>query len=197
MAKPVEVLTRGRAASYALALNFSLGGLLLGAAPPLPVGSRCQVAIPPAAGLTGDKILLEGTVVRSDVHGTAVQFTLQLGADAFEAIARQPGITGLAGSLTRSYLNYFKVSQHKDFQGSQELLGVSPALFRTVFLATFATCIPLAILPVWAVRDSLGFLGSWVKVLLCFGYAAVWFALVQPFADLLVFSLVRKRSIQP
>lgn len=191
--KSVQVVTRGKAASYALAINISLGGLLLNAAPTLPVGSQCRLALPPLGESVGKEIVLEGTVIRSDANGTAVKFKKMLENGTLEAIAKQTG-GGLGVSLATAYVNYFKVSQNRDFEGSQQLLGVSPGVFRKVFLATFTTCILLAILPVLLLKGSLLWAPNWAKVLLCFGYAAVWFAVIQPLADLAVFGMLKKRA---
>jgi len=194
IAKPVQVVSKGRAASYALAINIGLGGLLLSASPALPVGSQCKLAIPPADDSRGDRLLVEGTVIRNDSHGMAVQFARQLENSTFEAIAK-PEPPSLMGSLVISYLNYFQVSQHKEFEGSQQLLGVSPGTFRTVFLSSFLTCIPLAIIPVWMIKDSILLIPNWVKILLSFGYATIWFALIQPLVDLMVFKIIKKRAL--
>lgn len=192
--KPVQVVTKGKAASYALAINISLGGLLLSAAPALPVGSQCKLAIPPEGDALGERILVEGTVIRNDSNGMAVRFANQLEGSMFEAISKQAR-TSFGGSLVITYLNYFKVSQHKSFEGSQRLLGVSPGVFRKVFLVSFATCIPLAILPVWLIKDSIYLVPNWVKIMISFGYAAVWFAIIQPFMDLIVFKIIKKRAL--
>ncbi|MBK9796371.1 MAG: PilZ domain-containing protein [Holophagaceae bacterium] len=193
IAQPVQLVPRGRSATYALVLNISLGGLLLSAAPSLPVGSPCKLVIPPAGDTIGAKILVEGTVIRNDSHGMAIRFANQLEGSTFEAIARQPAMS-LMSSIAAAYLNYFKVSQNKNFQGSQELLGVSPSVFRRVFLTSFTLCIPLAILPVWVLKDSMYMIPDWLKIMMSFGYAAVWFAVIQPLVDLSVFRVISKRA---
>ncbi|NWJ42540.1 MAG: hypothetical protein HXX12_16380 [Geothrix sp.] len=143
----------------------------------------------------GERILVEGTVIRSDAHGTAVRFARELEGRTLEALARQvdamPG-----GSFARSYLDYFKVSQNRNFEGSETLLGVSSRVFRTVFLASFSVCIPLSIVPVWLIKNDISFLPDWLKIILSFGYAAIWFAIIQPFGDLLVIRMLRKRAPQ-
>lgn len=194
IAKPVQVVTRGRASSYALAINLSLGGLLLSAAPPLPVGSQCKLVIPSAGDTTLEKILVEGIVIRNDSHGMAVRFFNQLENMTFEAISPSPTFSP-GSSLMNAYLNYFKVSQNRDFKGSQQLLGVSPSNFRKIFLTSFATCIPLAIIPVWVVKDGIYMIPNWLKIILSFGYAGIWFAIIQPLVDLFVFKLIHKRTI--
>jgi hypothetical protein len=190
--KPIQVVTRGKAVSYALAINIGLGGLLLSAAPSLPVGSSCKLAIPPAGDLLGANILLEGTVIRSDSNGLAVRFATLLEGSTLEAIANQPALS-LGNTLVNTYLNYFKVSQNEGFEGAMQLLGISPVVFRRVFLATFSCCIPLATLPVWMIKDSIFLLPVWMKVLMSFAYATIWFGVIQPISDLLVFKFIREK----
>jgi len=194
IAKPVQVVTRGKAATYALAINISLGGLLLSAAPSLPVGSQCKLAIPPEGDPIGEKILVEGTVIRNDSYGMAVRFANRLENSMFEAIAREP-VVSFGGSITSAYLNYFKVSQDRNFTDSQRLFGVSPSVFRKVFLTSFVTCIALAIIPVWIIKDNLYVIPNWLKILFSFAYAAIWFAIIQPFADLIVLKMMNKRAL--
>jgi hypothetical protein len=190
--KPIQLVTRGKAVSYALAINISMGGLLLSAAPSLPVGSQCKLAIPPAGKILGAKILVEGTVIRSDSNGMAVRFATLLEDSTLEAFAKQPAWS-LGSTLANTYLNYFKVSQNQHFEGAMQLLGISPAVFRKVFLTSFSCCIPLAIIPVWMFKGSVVLLPIWLKILMCFGYATVWFGIIQPISDLIIFKIIKEK----
>jgi len=193
MMKKVQVFSKGLATSSALVLNIGLGGLFLRASPALSVGSQCRLAIPPEGDAGGEGLFVEGTVIRSDAFGMAVRFARQLEGPTLEAFAKQAHVIP-GGSLLRSYLDYFKVSQNRNFEGSETLLGVSPGVFRTVFLASFSVCIPLSIGLVWWVKNDISFMPNWLKVLLSFGYAGTWFAIIQPFGDLLVFRMLKKRA---
>lgn len=188
--KQVQLMARGMSIPQALAINISLGGLLLGSALALPVGSRCKVSILQAGDTNPQKILVDGTVVRSDAHGTAVQFTSRLDTSLLAAITKQAYTQG-GSALVNAYLNYFKVSQNKEYKGSQQLLGVSPTVFRKVFIVSFATCATLAVIPVWIIKDSLYWIPNWIKIVLSFGYVAIWFAIIQPMADLTVFRFMK------
>ena len=187
----VRVRSGGRMAYYALAINLSMGGLLLGATPPLPVGSPCEVAIFLA---NGGKKVVEGTVVRSADSGTAIQFAHTLENAAFSKILGSQAVFERT-SLAKAYLNYFKVSQKPDYEGSEKLLGVTKATFRKVFLTTFCTSIPLAVLPVWAFHAALPPAPNWLKVILCFVYGFIWLGLIQPFADLAIFRVLRRPKV--
>lgn len=70
----VKVFRRGRVVTSVLTLNISLGGMLLSPIPGLPVGSQYEIAplLPGAKGR--DVVLLAGKIIRSDTHGTAIQF---------------------------------------------------------------------------------------------------------------------------
>jgi hypothetical protein len=193
MVKKVQVFSKGLATTSALVLNIGLGGLFLRASPALSVGSQCKLAIPPEGDASGEGIFVEGTVIRSDAQGMAVRFARELEGPTLEAIARQTDLIP-GGSLARSYLDYFKVSQNRNFEGSETLLGVSPGVFRRVFLTSFSVCIPLSIGLVWLVKNDISFIPNWLKILLSFAYAAIWFAIIQPFGDLLVFRMLRKRA---
>jgi hypothetical protein len=92
----VKIVTDDRMIAYASALNVSLGGLLLEPTPALPVGRPCGVAIFLMDQETGKRIVARGVVVRSDRHGTAIQFTKALEAESrslMEALihSRTPG----------------------------------------------------------------------------------------------------------
>jgi len=189
----VKVVSKGKMASYALAINISMGGLLLSAAPNLPVGSSCRLAILPSGHEDGKKVVVEGTVVRSDEHGTAVQFSRSLEKKTYEAFSSK-GNAVTTPSFMNSYRSYFRISQDKNHEGCQEQLGVSAKTFRTVVLTSFCTCIPLAILPVWALRESIPSAPNWIKIATSFAYAGLWLGIIQPSVDLTVFRILKWKS---
>jgi hypothetical protein len=190
----VKVVPRGRTAALAFAVNISLGGMLLGAAaPPLPVGTSCEVAILVPGTKLGQAIKAMGTVVRSDAHGLAIRFAQALKPEVVQTVAR------IGGSwrnlpLIRAYADYFQVSQSEDRTDCEALLGVSNGTLRTVFLTTFSTCIPAAILPVWLYRAAIPAIPVWEKVLFSFVYGAVWLGIIQPTVDVLVLRMLRTRG---
>lgn len=187
IASPVEVATADREAQQcAVAVNVSLGGLLLSPTPPLAVGSPCRLAFHPSGEEDGKDILVEGTVVRKGPQGAAIRFARQLDHRTFEAVAKQSGPTA-GGSLLRHYRDYFRVSQQKDHAAAERLLHVSPQRFRSICLTTLLVSIPVAALPVWALRDSITTVPNWLKVSLSFVYAGAWLFIVQPSIDLLIF----------
>ena len=71
----VKLVTSDRLIGYSHALNLSLGGILLEKEPPLQVGSRVGVAIFLTDGEGDRRIVTQGTVVRSDARGNAIQFS--------------------------------------------------------------------------------------------------------------------------
>ncbi|HEX9008954.1 MAG TPA: PilZ domain-containing protein [Holophagaceae bacterium] len=92
----VKVVTDDQMIAYASALNVSQGGLLLEPTPALAPGRPCGVAIFLMDQETGKRIVARGIVVRSDPHGTAIQFTKPLEAEnraLMEALihSRTPG----------------------------------------------------------------------------------------------------------
>lgn len=188
----VQVESKGRKAIHALAINISMGGLLLAAAPPLPVGSPCRVAIESTSAEAGKQIVLEGTVVRADAKGTAVKFATPLEQGTYEALARPIFASGQT-SLFGLYSAYFKVSQNKNYENCEQLLGVSPSTFRKVFLSTFCACIPLAIAPVVIFKGDFVAAPAWLKIAASFGYAGVWFAVIQPSLDLTVLRFLKTK----
>lgn len=188
----VKVEGRGRVSSYALAINLSMGGLLLSAAPSLPIGSSCRLAIQPGGNTSGGEISVDGTVIRNDGQGMAIKFTSELDRTLYEELAHQRAQVAQR-SLTDSYKSYFKVSQDKTHQDAQREFGVSPSTFRSVCLSTFCTCIPVAIAPVLIFKGAIPPSPNWVKVAACFGYAGVWMGVIQPTLDLAVFRLLRNR----
>jgi len=186
----VKVVSKGKMVAYAMAINIGMGGVLLNASPILPVGSQCRLAIPVPGEEGLQRLNAEGTVVWSTAEGTAVKFVRTLEPSRFEALVQMTRVSSHRSPLD-SYLDYFRVSMSKDLADCERLLGVSKQTFRTSFYLSFASCISLAILPVWVLRSSIPAIPDWTKVLLSFGYAAVWIAVIQPAVDLTVFHFVR------
>lgn len=197
IAQQVRVIARGRAALYAVAVNISLSGIRLCAASPLPVGSTCTLGLPPDGVKNGQEILVEGTVIRSDSDGVAVRFQHKLGESMYDLFAEPARVHFTETSLATTYLNYLKVSQDRNHEGAPRLFGVSPSHFRRVSITTFCTCIPLAILPVWLLRESIPEVATWIKVSASFIYAALWLGVIQPTMDLSAFRIARSRTIGP
>ncbi len=189
----VKILVQGRMVAYTMAINLSLGGVLVAAAPPLPLGSRCELALFTAQNGQGRGILTEGTVVRSDSQGTAIQFLQALPPESFRVLARQTAMN-TTRSILNAYRDYFRVGQSEGLADCEKLLGVSKRTYRTVFITTFSTCIPMAILPVWLLRESIPAAPVWAKIAAAFAYGAVWLLLVQPTIDLTAFRVLRQKS---
>lgn len=186
----VKVMSNGKIVAYLVAINLSMGGILLSAQPNLRVGSTYEVAI--QNGAEGAGLLAKGIVVRNDDHGTAVQFASQLPKSDFETVATSAAIPRF--SFLDSYRNYFRVSQSKTLENCEELLGVTKTQFRRVFYSTFSGSIVLAVLPVWLLRASIPPYPNLVKILLAFAWGALWFALLQPSMDLGIFRLLRGKA---
>jgi hypothetical protein len=186
----VKVVPKGRSAALALAVNISLGGMLLGAAPVLPVGTNCQVSILVPGADLGQSITTLATVVRSDAHGTALRFAEDLRPEIVQNVALLQGSwRNLPG--IRAYMDYFQVSRSQDGTDCEALLGVGKGTLRNVFLSTYSICIPAAILPVWLYRAAIPGLPSWEKIALSFAYGAVWLGLIQPTLDVLILRMMR------
>jgi len=185
----VKVMSNGKIVAYLVAINLSMGGILLSAQPNLRVGSTYEVAI--QNGAEGAGLLAKGIVVRNDDHGTAVQFASQLAKSSFETVVAP---AAASTSFLDSYRNYFRVSRSKTLENCEELLGVTKAQFRRVFYSTFSGSIVLAVLPVWLLRASIPPYPNLVKVLLAFAWGALWFALLQPSMDLGIFRLLRGKA---
>lgn len=192
--KRVKVGSLGKMSSYALVVNISLGGLLLTAAPTMPIGSPCKLAILLTEGANGRQVMAEGTVVRSDASGTAIKFASVMNQEVLGEILGS-AFAYAPKSILESYMSYFKVSQSKTYDGCEQLLGVSKKTFRSVFVSTFYTCIPLAILPVWGFHSAYMGVPNWLKIVVAFGYALFWFALIQPMADLTIFKFIREKNL--
>jgi len=189
----VKVTSTGRFSARAMAVNLSLGGILLAAPGALAVGSPCEVALQMPGGNALDPITATGRIVRSDAGGTAIQFSKPLEQAHFEAITRSSGAWSKI-PLLKAYGDYFRVSMSTDYANCETLLGVSKQTFRTVFLASFFTCILAAILPVWFLRQSFFGLPIWSRILGAFVYGAVWLGAVQPTVDVLTFRVLRARA---
>lgn len=190
---PVNVMVRGKVILAAIAVNISMGGVYLNAAGVLPVGSPCEVAIFLPEGSGSESFVAQGRVVRAGESGTAIQFAKMLGDQTLDVIAA-PGTPSWGASLVRSYVNYFKVSQSRIGYDSERLFGVPPKIFRSVSTTSFITCIPAAILPVWAFRASIpAAIPDWAKIVAAFAYGAIWLLVLQPFIDLGVLSIIRRR----
>ena len=189
----VEVKTKDRMALYAHANNIGMGGMLLNATPALPLGSQCKVAIGLANTDDGKRFVTEGTVVRSDAQGVAIKFSKLLEEKTYAIICR-PLTLSIGNYMINSYLNYFAVSQSRDLEGCEKLLGISKRNFKIVFLTSFFACIPLAILPVWIFKSNIPLSPNWVKISASFAYAAFWLLVIQPTIDLVVFRLLKTRK---
>jgi hypothetical protein len=185
----VKVLSNGKIVAYLVAINLSLGGILLSTQPNLRVGTPCEVAI--QSGAEGGTVLARGMVVRNDDGGTAVKFASALPKSAFETVVAP---ATASSSLLNAYRNYFQVSRSKTLENCEELLGVTKTQFRAVFYSTFSGSIGLAVLPVWILRASIPPYPAFVKILLAFAYGAFWLMLLQPSMDLAVFRVLRGKA---
>ena len=174
---------------YAIAVNLSLGGVLLNATPALAVGSKVQVTLFDSQEHT---VATQGTVVRSDGSGTAVSFAKVLAPDNFQALVAHAG--PIRNALVDAYLTYFQVGRNEDNAGCERLLGVSRKTFKTVFYTTFTASLPAAILPVWYMRAAIQAFPVWEKILACFIYGALWYLLIQPTLDLAILHFLRKKK---
>lgn len=188
----VNVVTMSRMAAYAMAINIGMGGVLLRSATNLPVGSQCRLTVPVPGGDGTKPFVAEGTVIRSDADGTAVQFLNTIDQARFYTLF-QP-VAGTQGSILASYQAYFRVSRNQNLADCEKLLGVSKRTFRTTFYISFVSCISLAVLSVWLFRNSIPASPNWVKVLFSFGYGALWLVIIQPTIDLTAFRFLRQRQ---
>lgn len=179
---------KGRLAAYAIAINLSLGGVLLSATPALTVGSTCHLTL---FGAGGNPVTTSGKVIRSDGSGTAVQFVSNLAPEVCQSIV-DDGHGRLRG-LFAAYVNCLQVGRNPDNAGCERLLGVSKRTFRTVFYATFAGSLPLAILPVWWMRDVIQPFAAWEKILASFVYGFLWMLVLQPGIELGLLRFFRGR----
>lgn len=189
----VKLVSRGKIIAYAVAVNISLGGILLNATPTLPIGSTCQLAIYQGGDQAGQRVMAEGTVVRAEDGTMAIRFAQPIAQESYAAFARQ-AIAPQKTSLIQSYRNYFKVSFDQNLSECEALLGVSKQTFRTVFFTTFSSSIPVAILPVWLLRASIPPAPVLLKIALCFAYGALWLMVLQPALDMAIFRFLRRRE---
>ncbi|WP_306601924.1 PilZ domain-containing protein [Geothrix sp. 21YS21S-2] len=189
----VTVMVKGKAILAAIAVNISMGGLLLTAAEPLPVGSQCEVAIALPEGDGAESFVTQGRVVRAGEKIIAIQFARMLG-DQTIGVITAPSTESLGGSLVRAYVNYFKVSQSRIGYDCERLFGVTSKTFRTISTTSFIACIPAAIVPVWALRAFIPAVPDWAKIIAAFVYGAIWLLVLQPFIDLGIFKLIQQRS---
>lgn len=189
----VKVMAKGRMVAYTLAINISMGGVLLDAGPSLPVGSRCELAIFNTGAASSARIMAEGVVVRTEANRTAVQFLESLPQESLRALTDRTRLSTWH-SVIGAYSDYFRAGQSESLDACERLLGVSRSTYRAVFYTSFATCIPLAILPVWLLRASIPPAPVWAKIALCFLYGGVWLLLIQPTIDLTAFRLIRARK---
>jgi hypothetical protein len=183
----IKIKGKGRMGIYAVVLNLSLGGVLLSATPAMPVGSQWEVQIRNTASQKVDAV---GTVVRSDAGGTALKFSKELTTSTLQALTSSKG--GRGGGVLSAYMTYFQVGRNEDNAGCEQLLGVSRKTYRTVFYSTFFSCIPTAVLPVWIMRASIYPLPVWLKIVLSFGYGALWLLILQPTLDLAALQVIRR-----
>ena len=186
-------MSKGRLVAYAVSVNIGMGGALLSAPAPFPIGSHCKLNIPVEGPKGMERILAEGTVVRSDTGGTAFRFLATLEKESFDALILQTTI-GPPHSMLGSYLAYFRVGRSRDLVDCEQLLGVSKRIFRISFYISFFTSIPLAILPVWILRNSLPSASNWVYIALSLAYGALWLGFIQPVVDLTVFRFLRQKQ---
>ncbi|MBI3132247.1 MAG: PilZ domain-containing protein [Acidobacteria bacterium] len=191
----VRVVGKGRKVILAVAINFSLGGILLHATPPLPVGSTCEVVILSGSGPEGT-LRAEGTVIRGDGAGSVVKFASPLPSTAYSVLSMDAN-QGMFSSLIKSYRDYFQVSRSPILEGCEELLGVTKSQFRNVFYTTFSASIPIAVVPVWIFRESLQIGPNWARIVAAFAYGALWFLLLQPTLDILTLRRLRARNTSP
>lgn len=184
----MRVLANGRMVATVLAVNLSMGGMLLSAGPSAPVGSTLEVALPGAEAGS-----IRGTVVRSDAQGIAVQFAQALEASTFQSLttAQEPG---WIASAVLAYKQYFQASQSQQDAVYQRLLGIDRAQFKRIFYATFFSCAALAVLSVWAFRGLVSAYSNPVKIGLAFAMAGIWLMAIQPTLDLAVIRFFRRRS---
>jgi hypothetical protein len=82
----VKVVADDRIIAFPMAINLSMGGILVGGRERLPVGSHCGVAILIKEAVAGKRIVARGTVVRVDQRGMAIAFSKALDAISEEAL---------------------------------------------------------------------------------------------------------------
>jgi len=191
----VNMAPKGRIAFVALAINLSLGGVLLRATPSLPVGSPCELTIHSMKGKDGQRVVREGTVIRNNATGTAIQFSKPLEEKTFNALTGSTDMVN-ADSIVNRFLIYFRIGNTKGYPDCEKLLGVTKKQYRTVFLSTFFLGIPLSVLPVWAFYDAIVLFPDSIKIGGSITYGFLLFGVVQPIVDLTIFKIIKHRSKQ-
>ncbi len=86
IAYEVKLIVEDRIISFPSAIDLSLGGILVDARNPLPVGTTCGLAILLGAGEPGKRIVTRGMVVRVDERGVAIAFSRNLEPASAEAL---------------------------------------------------------------------------------------------------------------
>jgi PilZ domain len=189
----VKITSTGRFSARAMATNLSMGGILLAASGALPIGSHCEVAIQLPDRTSLDPIQATGRVVRSDLQGVAIQFSRPLEPKSFEVLTKTLPVWSRI-AVFKAYSDYFRVSLSENYENCETLLGVSKQTFRSVFLASFFTCILAAVIPVWFLRQSFHGIPVWGRILGSFGYGILWLGAIQPTVDVLAFRFLRHRA---
>ena len=182
----VRLSSNGRVIATVVAMNLSLGGILLKAQSPLPVGSPIEVSVLSSEG-GAESLHAMGKVIRSGTAGTAVQFSTALAPASLEAV-----VAPATSTLVGAYRAYFEASQSLD--KCEALLGVTEAQFRKVFYATFSGSLVTSVLSVWLLRASIPPYPNAVKIILAFIYGAAWLLLLQPALDIAIFRRMRKKA---
>ncbi len=83
----MKVVAGDRLIAYGSALDVSMGGILVRGDPPLSLGTRVGVVIFLADGEGANRIVTQGTVVRSDPGGNAIEFVPGMGEEQARALA--------------------------------------------------------------------------------------------------------------
>jgi hypothetical protein len=189
----VNVLFRGQVVLAALASDISMGGLGLKAADALPLGSPCEVAIFLHQGENGERYVTRGTVVRNGEQGLAIRFAHVLDSKALAVIAKST-LPPAKTLWFQSYRDYFRVSQSRSEGECQRTFGISQRRFHVLTTASFLSCIPASLLPVWLLREHLPAVSTLAKIGLSFLYGAFWLLLLQPLVDLTLIRLLRRHG---
>ena len=189
----VQVRADGRAEAKALAVNVSMGGLLLVPGTPLPVGRACELAISIPDDNDGFAVVAKGVVVRGGRGETAFRFLNTLDKSLYEkVVARHPA--GLGQSLADAYAHYFSVSREAQYPGAERWFGVSDRTFRKVILSTFCVCLGLAAALAWLSRPLFPPGPDVLKIILSYGFGWAWVGALQPPVDLLILKALRRNA---
>ena len=186
----VQVRADGRAQAQALAVNVSMGGLLLAPGAPLQVGRPCELAISLSNGHEGFAVVAKGVVVRSGERETAFQFLNALDRSLYEkVVARHPA--GLGQALADAYVHYFTVSRDEHHPGAERWFGVTGRTFRKVILATFCASLALAAGLAWLSRPLFPPGLDVLKIVLSYGFGWAWVGALLPPVDLAILGLLK------